>query len=107
MKIKLEEDYIYLSSGSNAKLIVHNCTDHCKFCPASKLKPFFNYSQLNSDFDFTCDQLTLYGNVNCSYIETFLKKLNSLNPKAKIHIIGCDCVLSQKLQLDYSNIFSL
>lgn len=104
MKIKMEEDFIYLCSGVHAKLILHNCPDHCKFCPASKLKCFYNYPELNSVFDYTCEDLTIYGNVNISYIETFLQKLKSLNPKVKIHVEGCDCVLSQKIDLEYRHI---
>lgn len=104
MKIKFEEDYIYLSSGSSAKLILHNCKHSCKFCPAGKLKSFYNYSSLNMNFDYDCDELTIYGNLNCTYMETFIKKLKSLNPKIKIRLYGCCCESSQPLDLEYYHI---
>lgn len=104
MKILLEEDFIYLEANHKAKLIVHNCEENCSFCPAAKIKSFQNYGKLNSVFNFSVEELTIYGNVNCSYLETFIKKYKELNPKGKVCLIGCDCNLTQELDLEYSHV---
>lgn len=104
MKIKLEEDFIYTYAKEEAVLILKNCSNSCSFCPAQKLKSFYNYSLLHACFDFDCKKLTIYGNANCSYVETFLKKLLDLNPKVEVHIYGCTCEFSQKLDVNYHHI---
>ena len=104
MKILLEEDFIYLETNFKAKLIVHNCEEKCSFCPAAGLKSFQNYGKLNNVFDFSVEELTIYGNINCSYLETFIRKYKETNPKGKVALIGCDCNLSQNLDLEYSHI---
>ena len=104
MKIQLEEDFIYTYAKGEAVLILRNCTNSCKFCPAVRLKPFQNYGKLHSSFDFSCEKLSIYGNANCSYIETFLRKLRESNPNVEIHLYGCQCNFSQKIDLIYHHI---
>lgn len=104
MLINFREDFIYYVSDNEATLILHNCDQKCRFCPAAHLKCFQNYSELNAIFDFKCKKLTVYGNVRSNYIETFLKKLKLENPDTQIELIACDCVLSQFIELDYYHI---
>lgn len=104
MKINFQPDFIYTVNGFSATLILHNCEYQCKFCPAAQLKNFRNHTELNSIFDFTCRDLTIYGNVKNSYFENFLVKLKNLNPEVKIKIIACGCELSQKIDIEYRHL---
>lgn len=98
MKITFQPDFIYLSSKYSATLIFKNCDKNCSFCPAGKLFNFQDYATLNQIFDFTCRDLTIYGCVNCSYIESFIIKLKKESPNVTIKVIGCDCRFSQKIE---------
>lgn len=105
MKIQFEEDFIYLASGSEATLILSNCDKNCDFCPACKLKKFYNSSKLNISFDFKdIKKLTIYGSATNSFVETFIRKLNELNPELQITLIVCKYEFTQKLNFEFKQI---
>lgn len=107
MKVYFEEDFIYYQSGFDSFLILKNCNSSCVFCPAVKLKSFYNYPKLSELFDFKSKTLTIYGSVNISYIETFLKKYLQLNPSGKIHVVGCYCEFTQNIPVSYSHVIHI
>lgn len=105
MKIQFEEDFIYLASGYEATLILRNCNKNCAFCPACKLKPFYNSSKLNMSFDFKHIKfLKIYGSATSPFLETFIGKINSLNPNLRITLIVCRYEFTQKLEFEFKQI---
>jgi hypothetical protein len=105
MKIQFEEDFIYLISGQEAKIILRNCKNSCPFCPAVNLKEFYNNTLLNSSFDSSVKKLIIYGSANSPYVETFLKKSKAKNPKLEIELVCCDCAIDvSNLDITYRQV---
>ena len=103
-QIVFETDFIYVENRKIGTLTLKTCKNSCTFCPAAKLMKFQNFSKVNSIVELNIRELKVYGNCNCSYIESILKLLKTKNPSIKIDVYGCKCFFTQEIDVIFHQI---